>query len=250
MHFAGSFNPVHTMHVALLDAAKNALENKHHKVGFRDTYDAFEQVVLAAFLAPSNDEYVSVKLGPEAMRLSHRNRMCQLATADSAYIDVCNWGWASGRKTVDQIVAILQAKWPALLSHLQGFEICGADFALRLQKHLAHGGDGSSGHECVVCLARAGSTESLLEAMEKAWPQHRNRNFVWIQEPGLAVSSTQIRCTLRAEQRSEWLSLVRSGMLVQPVLDHLLWHWDRRLFQKSVKNVHASASETEHKFEA
>ena len=58
------------MHITMFDVAAMYLE-KHHNVH-----------VLAAYLSPSSDEYVTYKLGDEALALEHRAAMCRLAAAE------------------------------------------------------------------------------------------------------------------------------------------------------------------------
>jgi nicotinic acid mononucleotide adenylyltransferase len=56
--FSGSFNPIHTGHIAVLTTIKDVLD---HGI----TYD-----VVTAYIAPSSDQYVERKLGTDAIMIT------------------------------------------------------------------------------------------------------------------------------------------------------------------------------------
>jgi nicotinic acid mononucleotide adenylyltransferase len=67
----GSYNPVHRVHVETFKISKTQLEQKHN------------MIVVGAFLSPSNDSYVSSKLGKEFIEAKHRLEMCELAVKEA-----------------------------------------------------------------------------------------------------------------------------------------------------------------------
>jgi nicotinic acid mononucleotide adenylyltransferase len=76
---SGSFNPVHTQHVHLLEVTKQHLE----KLGWK---------IIAGFMAPSSEAYVGKKLGGHALSLNQRIMLCKLAAQSSDWISVCSKG--------------------------------------------------------------------------------------------------------------------------------------------------------------
>ena len=74
----GSFSPVHRMHVAALDAARRRVEEEG--VAVDGTNMAAK--VIAGFLSPSHDSYVSGKLGVDALDGETRVAMISAALED------------------------------------------------------------------------------------------------------------------------------------------------------------------------
>lgn len=68
---SGALNPVHAGHLGMLAKACQAMRLR--RADERDT------VVLGGALAPSSDAYVQGKLGPQALPLELRTRLCALA---------------------------------------------------------------------------------------------------------------------------------------------------------------------------
>ena len=209
---SGSFNPVHAQHLAIFDAARGHLEKKCNKV------------VLGAYMAPSSDSYVRSKLGADAISLLHRVELCRLQTVHSNYVEVCDWGLASGGKTTQEIERQLKIKFGVSCADLKAFEICGADFALRAHKWRTHGRSNRS--QSIVVLARTGSTQALLSEIRDTPLSERNKNFILVEQEGPDVSSTQVRTKLNSANEKEWRSLVTEKLLSQNVLDYLVQHWN------------------------
>ena len=63
----------------MFDLAKKELEKRSSKLK-----------VVAGYISPSSDSYVSSKLLREAMKLESRLDMCSVACEDSDWIDVVN----------------------------------------------------------------------------------------------------------------------------------------------------------------
>src|SRR5581483_6851331 len=74
---SGALNPVHSMHLELLERAAQFVEQSQR------------QQVVAAVLAPSSDAYIKSKVGKSdarfALSLKHRVSMCKLAIADKQH---------------------------------------------------------------------------------------------------------------------------------------------------------------------
>jgi len=135
-------------HVANFLAAKKEVES---------TGDNYR--VVGGFFQPSSDDYVMKKLGPEAFSLKHRNRLCEIITQDSDWIDVCSWGWERGSWATKQIEFRLQ-EW--ISSHpifgkiipkekLLCVFLAGADLAIKMKLW--------ERDTLSVCLARNEDTE-------------------------------------------------------------------------------------------
>jgi len=75
----GAFNPIHRMHVEMLEIAKKYLTNRFN-------YD-----VLAGLISPSHDLYVYGKLGTDFIVSTHRLNMCKLAIEGSDWLEVDPW---------------------------------------------------------------------------------------------------------------------------------------------------------------
>ena len=123
---SGSFNPIHQGHIQLLDAAR-AWYN-HQGVG-----------VIAGFLAPSSDDYVSAKLGSQALPFDLRTGLCAEATTASDWIDVWVSGQMSGFRVCREILTELQDKCVDLLAgrSVTGIEVMGSDVAIRIFDKIA-----------------------------------------------------------------------------------------------------------------
>jgi len=91
----GSFNPVHTEHVHMLEIARAQLEKDR-------------MVVIAGFLQPSSDAYVGQKCGKDkTMCLADRIRACDIAAESAAKAQACEqwiYTWQSG--TVNGAAAV------------------------------------------------------------------------------------------------------------------------------------------------
>jgi nicotinic acid mononucleotide adenylyltransferase len=78
--------PIHKDHINILKAAKEDLERKKY-------------TVTKAYILPSSEKYVNSKTeGHFLDSLEIRVKLCQIATKDIDWIEVLDWGMASGNK--------------------------------------------------------------------------------------------------------------------------------------------------------
>src|SRR5215470_5225420 len=125
---SGSFNPVHTQHVRILEEARRHFE----RAGW---------LVIAGFLAPSSDEYVWSKLGPNALDLQDRRTLCELAVLESDWLGVCGRAELSSRWVARGVREELAWHCRDLLggNALAGVEVMGSDTAVRLLTRILAG---------------------------------------------------------------------------------------------------------------
>jgi hypothetical protein len=129
---SGALCPVHRGHVQLLHAVRHVLESTPSG---RDG----SLVVAAGLLAPSSEDYLNFKLGPESMPLAHRVLLSEAALADdsaaaaSSWLGVAPWGNASGSKCCALIEQQIAAD-PLLagrFARLTAVAVYGTDFLIR-----------------------------------------------------------------------------------------------------------------------
>jgi len=195
---SGALNPVHQAHLQALEAARQAIESR---TGVP---------VFAGFLSPSSDSYVQGKLESEAMALTERSLLCELATEESEWIDVCRWGWASSAQTTAVIGQQLETAlaWTGGVRwNLVGWQVAGADFAARASLWRKP--------TPTVCISRGGEDTALVKASAQEVPG----SFLIVDATDLEdVSSTAVR-TLAAE--GAWETLADNGWLAPAVLQRL-----------------------------
>jgi len=80
----GSYNPIHLAHVKMLEIAKKTLESHQQEDGQRIW-------ISAGFLSPSHDEYVTGKLGRNAIPFKDRANMIDIATEHSDFLACDRW---------------------------------------------------------------------------------------------------------------------------------------------------------------
>jgi hypothetical protein len=133
-----------------LEAARNALK----RGGW---------TVVAGFLAPAGDKFLEGKLGIEAWPLDKRTRLCEVASGESDWVDVCSWGEFRSYRLCTALREHLEHECAELNGRsLTGIEVMGSDAAIRiLDKNIADW-DGAGVRDfwyqgrVVCCLLRPG----------------------------------------------------------------------------------------------
>jgi hypothetical protein len=183
----GGFSPVHQGHLALMERAKQYLENKGRRV-------------LGGYLSPSHDDYVSTKQGGTAhLPIAHRLALCHEAVADSPWLMVDPWEARFApvslnftdvaRRLRDYITKMFPTKNIKVV-YVFGSDNLGFLAAQMLPEH----GDGSPepALEC-LCVERDSLTKTqtllLAEIRQAGWPGELVPNEC----EGPVMSSTQIR---------------------------------------------------------
>ncbi len=118
---SGALNPVHTQHIRALQIVRTEFE----RLGW---------TVVGGFLAPSDDHYVKSKTDKSAWSITQRIKLCEAATRESDWVDVCPWGEFSSNKVRIGLRDYLEHNCTALLAgrSLTGIEIMGSDTAMRI----------------------------------------------------------------------------------------------------------------------
>jgi nicotinic acid mononucleotide adenylyltransferase len=122
---SGSFNPVHTDHVTMLNIAK-----KHSEIlGWK---------IVGGFLALSTDAYVKSKCGVNALPLQQRKALCEVAIQDLAWLSICSRGELSSNLARRSIQQELEGSFAEILGgrSLIGIEIMGSDTVVRLVERI------------------------------------------------------------------------------------------------------------------
>jgi len=181
----GSYSPIHVMHVHMLEAAKQHLEEN-----YKGKYD-----VIAGYLSPSHDNYVHRKLGDDWIPIEHRFEMCELALQYSSWISLSRWeGMEERFSYIDSVLNVHDKVFKHYFPHhrIQVMFVAGADLAMK------SGGLGQGIHSFpVVVLGRPGWTEKLKERLESRPPNPKL--FFFAPEDLQEVSSTEIRRRLKIE---------------------------------------------------
>jgi len=185
----GSFNPVHNEHIQILEIAKRHCERHLGKV------------VVAGFLGVSSKDHVTGKCGSRgAITLKHRNAMCELAVANSDWISVCPFGWASPERIAERLQdAIKRQNWR--VGEVPFLNVLGSDIfgdvpnSYRRQYHTIR--------EDIICVSRDNSR--VFEEIKKLG---NNLETFYFAEGSTSssTSSTQVR---RLMKRKDWDGLKR-----------------------------------------
>jgi len=219
---SGSFNPIHSGHFQLLDAARATCIREGVKI-------------IAGFLAPSSDDYVGAKLGGQAWPLDLRIRLCSLAAAASDWIDVWDSGQMSGFRLCREIFGQIRSDGADLLAgrSLTGIEVMGSDAAIRIFDKVADDWEAEGAarpwyeRRRVCCFLRPGVTGYDDAAHLESWTSPRVARvgiIISIVDPraeGFAlesVSGTKIR---RIMARNDWSGLSAQNWLHPSVLEFL-----------------------------
>jgi nicotinic acid mononucleotide adenylyltransferase len=208
LSLSGSLSPVHTQHMRALEAARNALT----KGGW---------TVVAGFLAPAGDKFLKEKLGIETWPLDKRTRLCEVATRESDWVDVCSWGEFRSYRLCTALRAHLERECAQLNGRsLTGIEVMGSDAAIRiLDKNIADW-DGADPHvreswyqsRVICCLFRPGPNISGEMAHIQ---KHTARRAPDLGVELIVVNPESIHPALDAVSSSEIRELLAAGDLEQ-----------------------------------
>jgi len=190
---SGAISPIHKMHLQCFEITRRYLQS------------TMNRTVLGAFVCPSSDSYVTSKLGDQAISLTNRNYLSELATRDSDWISVNTWGYAGAGSIVRETKTILNNHFPGY--QFDVWLVVGADHAHRHTLFL-------DGKLNVACIGRPGETKVLKAAMKKC--QKVSSNFVTIEEVEEDVSSTKVRKMILEGKWDELATVVPV-----PVVQHL-----------------------------
>lgn len=219
----GSFNPVHTQHLRALEIARHVmLSSGWHVIG--------------GFLAPSDDRYVSSKIGGNAWPFSQRLELCRLATDDSPWVDVTPWTEFGSFRAARRLQHTIESDCREGLRArpLQGVVVMGSDTALRILRGALREWETSSHDRAapsqdpaqwVCCLMRPGAegTAEMQEVTMTIAPRVEPLGIKIVvssdyAQPLLDVSSQAIRDAIG---RKEWNKLRDRGWLDPKVLERL-----------------------------
>jgi nicotinic acid mononucleotide adenylyltransferase len=165
----GSFSPVHSGHLAMMESAKAAWEAQGAKV-------------LGGYLSPSHDSYVSQKQqGAAALHCEHRIALLEEAVADSSWLSVCPWEarYAPCALNFTDVIDRLQEHLQHVLGRsIQVAYVFGADNGGFLEAFRKRG--------AAVCVSRTGYSDPAIP------DEARPRCVLAFGQPGV-VSSTLVR---------------------------------------------------------
>ena len=136
------------------------------------------------------------------MPLNKRNLFCTLATADSDWIGVNQWGWANGYSICTETTNILNSCYLCPVP-FQVYLVVGSDHAYR------HGLFAMN--ELVICIHRSQDGDQL----KKAVKANARDNFIFVDGEPVEISSTLVRTLLKSK---DWGKL--SAILPAPVLEY------------------------------
>ena len=175
--------------------------------------------VVVGFLAPAGDEFLKGKLEIEAWPLDKRTRLCEVASGESEWVDVCSWGEFRSYRLCTALREHLERECAALKGRsLTGIEVMGSDAAIRiLDENIADWDAADPGvrdswyrGRVVCCLLRPGpDSAGEMEHIEK----HTARRAVDLGVELIVVDPESIRPTLEAVSSTEIRELLTMGDL-------------------------------------
>jgi hypothetical protein len=189
-----------------LEAARNAL----NRGGW---------TVVAGFLAPSGDKFLKGKLGAEAWPLEKRARLCEVASGESDWVDVCSWGEFRSYRLCTALREHLERECAELNGHsLTGIEVMGSDAAIRIIDENIADWDGADPGvrdswyqgRVVCCLLRPGP-DSVGEMAHIQ--KHTERRAADLGMELIVVGPESICPALEAVSSSEIRALLAAGDL-------------------------------------
>lgn len=171
----GAFNPPHDGHVQMMESARAELEARGY-------------YVAGGYLSPSHDGYVSMKLGEQALGAVARLDLCQVITAESAWLMASGWEALGVDRAVNFTDVIVWTE-AYLARHfknaaLQVVYVFGSDNVRFVRTFVARG--------MCVCVVRPGATDQV-ERYAGDPHVRANPRILFAGRSSVAASSSQIR---------------------------------------------------------
>eukprot|EP01060_Flectonema_neradi_P035665 TRINITY_DN6626_c0_g1_i1.p1 TRINITY_DN6626_c0_g1~~TRINITY_DN6626_c0_g1_i1.p1 ORF type:complete len:580 (+),score=89.90 TRINITY_DN6626_c0_g1_i1:259-1998(+) len=173
---SGAFSPLHKAHLQCLELTRTHLLRK-------------KIAVAGAYVCPSSDKYVKSKLGAEAMSLDERVKSSHAAVRHSNWIEILDWGLASGNEISFRLSSVLNSL--GLVSNTgQKLKfnvklVFGADFFIRSRHHFRYP---------MIAIGRGDEdTASLQDDIDS---ERAHSDFLLINvdsKKNMDISSTEIR---------------------------------------------------------
>ena len=161
----GSFNPLHIMHVKILEIATEILSRKMN--------------ILLCVLVPSSDSHVSRKLEEEALSLEHRERICQQISDKFDWLTTFRLGHPLVTRSMDILDSICSHRFPN--ENFFFMEVCGGDHC-EVHKLWRYP---------LVCVSRPSYDKLIVEALKS---KEDDPEFIFIEDKRIsALSSTLVR---------------------------------------------------------
>jgi len=220
---SGSFSPIHTQHLRGMEMARHIMLSS----GW---------YVVGGFLVPSDDQYVSSKIGSDAWPLTRRLELCRLATEDSPWVDVTPWAEFSSFRAARRLQYTIESGCREGLSSrpLTGVMVMGSDTALRILRRALREWESPGcdralptrdSAQWVCCLVRPGGdgTAEMQEITMTIAPRIAPLGIKIVvstdcSQQLMDVSSQAVRDAI---ERRQWDDLRDRGWLNPKVLDRL-----------------------------
>ncbi|KAJ9459106.1 Nicotinamide/nicotinic acid mononucleotide adenylyltransferase 1 [Diplonema papillatum] len=194
---SGSFSPLHHSHLACMAAAR------------ADPSVAADYDIVAGYLSPSSDEYVTHKLGAAALPLAARLDGVRAVASESDWLDVIPWGIASAGKTERGLLQAIRAGGlpPDVADRVRVLQVFGADHVVKWRLW-------NMKHPRVVCIAR-GEEDNAAIGAALAGLGGAPDGFYLVRTDAVdsTVSSTAIRHAASAGDAATLRSMLPSNVL-------------------------------------
>ena len=229
----GSFNPIHKQHICVLNEIKNHFENNENIE------------IIAAFLVITTDDYVYTKLSNEAIKYSHRYKLCQLSIKDFIGQSDKIWLYPSHYPSVSSSKYMRDIRKNGYLplnidadDELMIIQCMGADkeYVLKEMNKSINNDDSMDKHVCVI--GRKGSCFDLKKEIEKSGKGYGNYftagdKFTYLDMQLENVSSTDVRKNMQilaySKRTGEDFDTFRKDcgdMLHEKAIEYIIKHID------------------------
>jgi nicotinic acid mononucleotide adenylyltransferase len=170
---SGTFNPIHRMHIKVLETAKQHIDVKTN------------WHILGAFVVPSTDEYAHGKLGDDAMSLTLRCKLIDLVIGDSDWITsiyTAVQGWETAQ-------IIQKALFEVTGEEFTPFVVMGADVVVKYRYHIYP----------VIAISREEKENEMIREWIRNHEVHQHFIYIEIEHQNFVISSSRIRKYLQCE---------------------------------------------------